>query len=62
FGAFWKASAAVRDGLGYAQADESGSAISTQRFERGLLLHDGASGATFVLVGSADTGMAFGPF
>jgi hypothetical protein len=62
FGAFWKATAAVREALGYAQANETGSALLTQRFERGLLLRDGLSGATYVLIGDADAGVAYGPF
>jgi hypothetical protein len=62
FGAFWKASSALREGLGYARADEAGSAIFTQPFERGTLLRDGSSGATYVLVGEPDAGLAYGPF
>ena len=62
FGAFWKATAAVRDGLGYALADEQGAAVHMQRFERGLLLHGAASGAAFVLIGGPDAGVVYGPF
>ena len=62
FGAFWKSSAAIRDGLGFALTGESGGALTVQAFERGLLIRDGASGATWALVGSADAGLASGPY
>lgn len=62
FGAYWKSSTAVRDALGFARADEAGGAMMLQRFERGILLRDGVSGRTWVLVGSPNSGVAFGPF
>jgi len=62
FGATWKASTAIRDGLGFARASETGGAMTIQRFDRGLLLRDGASGATYALVGERDSGVAYGPF
>ncbi len=62
FGGFWKANAALREGLGHALAAEAGGPIAVQRFEGGALLRDGGSGAVFVLVGSPDAGVAFGPF
>ena len=62
FGATWKASSAIRDGLGFARAHEAGGTITIQRFDRGVLLRDGASGVTYVLVGERDSGIAFGPF
>lgn len=62
FGAFWKATAAIREGLGYALGEESGTVINTQHFEHGLLLRDGASGATFALIGEPNAGVVYGPF
>lgn len=62
FGAYWKSSAAIRDGLGFARAAETGGQMLLQRFDGGLLLHDGASGVSYVLIGERDSGIAFGPF
>jgi hypothetical protein len=62
FGGVWKSSAAIRDALGYARAGETSSAITVQRFERGWLIRDGATGATWALVGSPDAGLVSGPY
>ena len=62
FGTVWKANEAVREALGFARADEAGSLITLQRFERGALLRDGASGATWVLIGGPEFGVAYGPY
>lgn len=62
FGAYWKSSTAIRDGLGFARADEVGGPMTIQRFESGLLLREGGSGGTYLLAGAADSGVAYGPF
>lgn len=62
FGGLWKANAALREALGHARADEAGGPVAVQRFEGGVLLREGSSGAVFVLIGSPDSGVAFGPF
>lgn len=62
FGAYWKATPVVREALGFARADESGGPLLLQRFDGGVLLRDGATGATFALVGEADTGVTYGPY
>lgn len=62
FGAYWRSSTAIRDGLGFARANEAGGTITIQRFDSGTLLRDGATGATYVLIGEQDAGVVYGPF
>jgi hypothetical protein len=59
FGAVWRGLPGVQDALGFAKAAEQGTKLVTQKFQNGLLLADGGSGQTFVLLSN---GQAMGPY
>jgi hypothetical protein len=62
FGAVWRAVDGVRSALGFARTDETAVSLSVQRFEGGTLILDSSAGQVFVLVGSPDSGVAYGPY
>jgi hypothetical protein len=62
FGAFWEGVAGVRDGLGFARTEETGTQIVVQRFTGGTLLLDVSVGQTFAILGSGGGGTAYGPY
>ncbi len=59
FGAVWRGLPGVQDALGFARTPEQGTKMVTQKFQNGLLLADGGSGQTFVLLSD---GRAMGPY
>ena len=59
FGAVWRGLPGVQDALGFARAAEQNTKLVTQKFQNGLLLADGGSGQTFVLLSD---GRAVGPY
>ena len=59
FGAVWRGLPGVQDALGFAKASEQPTKLVTQKFQNGLLLADGGSGQTFVLLSD---GRAMGPY
>lgn len=59
FGAVWRGLPGVQDALGFAKAPEQGTKLVTQKFQNGVLLADGGSGQTFVLLSD---GRAMGPY
>ncbi len=59
FGAVWRGLPGVQDALGFARTAEQGTKLVTQKFQNGVLLADGESGQTFVLLSD---GRAFGPY
>jgi hypothetical protein len=59
FGAVWRGLPGVQDGLGFAKTAEQGTKMVTQKFQNGVLLADGQSGQTFVLLSD---GRAMGPY
>ncbi len=62
FGAVWRAIDGVRQALGFARTDETAASLSIQQFEGGALILDSSSGQVFVLLGTADSGTAYGPY
>ena len=59
FGAVWRGLPGVQAALGFARSPEQGTKMVTQKFQNGLLLADGGSGQTFVLLSD---GRAMGPY
>jgi hypothetical protein len=59
FGGMWRGVDGVRQALGFARLEEQAAPITLQPFQNGTLLHDGASGQNFVLLGD---GTAYGPY
>lgn len=59
FSGMWQAAQGLSDALGFARLEEQQAALSTQRFQGGILLADGSSGQVFMLL--AD-GSAHGPY
>ena len=59
FGAVWRGLPGVQDALGFAKTPEQGTKLVTQKLQNGVLLADGESGQTFVLLSD---GRAMGPY
>lgn len=59
FFAVWQAAQGLSDAIGFARIESQEATISTQRFQGGVLLGDGSSGQTFVLLAN---GTAHGPY
>lgn len=55
----WQAAQGLSDALGFARLEAQNAAISTQRFQGGVLLADGSSGQVFLLLAN---GTAHGPY
>lgn len=55
----WQAAQGLSDALGFARLEAQDAAISTQRFQGGVLLADGSSGQVFLLLAN---GTAHGPY
>lgn len=62
FGAFWEGVAGVRDALGFARSEETGTSLIVQRFTGGTLIFDESVGQTFAILGSGGGGTAYGPY